>query len=78
MKDESIKTCRFCGRQVRIITWGVYRKIVVDAGPVNVVPAEEGEDFVRLDGSKIRGVEAGIGTAWAEPAYRPHRKTCEA
>lgn len=78
MKDESIKTCRFCGRQVRIITWGVYRKIVVDANQVNVVPAEEGEDFVRPDGSKIRGVEAGIGTAWAEPAYRPHRKTCEA
>lgn len=74
MKEESIKTCRFCGRQVRIITWGVYRKIVVDANPVNVVPAEEGEDFVRPDGSKIRGVEAGTG----EQAYRPHRKTCEA
>ena len=78
MKGDSFKTCRFCGRQIGIITWGVYRKVVVDANPVYVVPAEEGEDFVRIDGSKIRGVEAGVATAWAEPAYRPHRKTCEA
>ena len=77
MKSESFKRCRFCGKQVGIITWGVYRKVVVDAEAVYVVPKEDGEDYVRIDGSKIRGVEAGIGTAGAEPAYRPHRKTCE-
>ena len=77
MKGDSFKRCKFCGKQVAIITWGVYRKIVVDAEAVYVVPKEDGEDYVMIDGRKIRGVEAGIGTAWAEPAYRPHRKTCE-
>ena len=76
MKEE-IRRCRFCGNQIGIITWGVYRKIVVDADAVMVVPAEEGEDFVRIDGSKIRGREVAYEDAVdAEPAYRPHRKTC--
>ena len=73
----SVNKCRYCGKQIGIITWGVYRKIVVDADAVMVVPAEEGEDFVRIDGSKIRGVEVSYEDAVeAEPAYRPHRKTC--
>ena len=73
----SVNKCRYCGRQIGIITWGVYRKIVVDADAVMVVPAEEGEDFVRIDGSKIRGREVAYEDAVeAEPAYRPHRKTC--
>ena len=72
----SVNKCRYCGKQIGIITWGIYRKIVVDADAVMVVPAEEGEDFVRIDGSKIRGVEAEPGTLMTEPAYRPHRKTC--
>ena len=75
MKD-TVKTCRFCGRKISIITWGVYRKIVVDAEAVDVVPDEFGEEFVRIDGSKVRGREADIGTLGAEPAYRIHRKTC--
>ena len=73
----SVNKCRYCGKQIGIITWGIYRKIVVDADAVMVVPAEEGEDFVRIDGSKIRGVEVAYEDAVdAEPAYRPHRKTC--
>ena len=73
----SVNKCRYCGRQIGIITWGVYRKIVVDADAVMVVLAEEGEDFVRIDGSKIRGREVAYEDAVeAEPAYRPHRKTC--
>ena len=73
---DNFKTCKFCGKKVGIITWGVYRKIVVDAEAVDVVPDEFGEEFVRIDGSKIRGWEAEIGTIGAEPAYRQHRKTC--
>lgn len=75
MKD-TVKTCRFCGRKISIITWGVYRKIVVDAEAVDVVPDPEGEEFVRIDGSKVRGLEAEIGTLGAEPAYRIHRTNC--
>ena len=73
----SVNKCRYCGKQIGIITWGVYRKIVVDADAVMVVPDEYGEDFVRIDGSKIRGREVAYEDAVeAEPAYRPHRKTC--
>ena len=75
MKD-STKVCRFCGRKIAIITWGVYRKAVVDAEPVWVRPDPEGEDFVRIDGSKVKASPAEIGTIQAEPAYRMHGKTC--
>ena len=68
--------CKFCGKRIAIITWGVYRKAVVDAEAVAVVPDDEGEDFVRIDGSKIRGREAEPGTIQTEYAYRAHGKTC--
>ena len=76
MKDGT-RVCKFCGREIGVITWGVYRKIVVDAEAVMVLAAEEGEEFVRIDGSKVRGREVEYEEAvLAEPAYRPHRKTC--
>ena len=74
---EGTRVCKFCGREIGVITWGVYRKIVVDAEAVMVLAAEEGEEFVRIDGSKVRGREVEYEEAvLAEPAYRPHRKTC--
>ena len=76
MSRDSVTECRYCGKQIGIITWGVFRKAVVDAEAVDVVPDADGEDFVRIDGSKIRGREAEIGTIGAEPAYRLHRKNC--
>ena len=75
MKD-AIQKCRFCGKQIAVITYGIYRKSVVDAEAVDVVPDENGEDFVRIDGSKIRGREAEIGTLGTEPAYRIHGRSC--
>ena len=76
MRDQSVKPCRKCGEPVSVITWGVYRKILVDAGTVDVVPDAHGEEFVRIDGSKILGKVAEPGTLQTEPAYRPNRKTC--
>lgn len=73
---DAITKCRFCGQLIAIITWGVYRKAVVDAEAVAVVPDENGEDFIRIDGSKILGREAEPGTLQAEYAYRQHGKTC--
>ena len=73
---DSFKNCKFCGKKIGVLTYGVYRKVVVDAEAVDVVPDEFGEEFVRIDGTKIRGREAEIGTIGSEPAYRPHRKTC--
>ena len=37
MKND-IHSCKFCGKKIGIITWGIYRKIVVDAEAVMVVP----------------------------------------
>ena len=77
MRDwDGVKKCKFCGKPITVITYGIYRKSVVDAEAVDVVPDENGEDFVRIDGSKIRGREADIGTLGTEPAYRIHGRSC--
>ncbi len=77
MKESMNKTCRFCGKPIAIITWGVYRKAVVDAVPVWVEANPEGEDYIRIDGSKVRGFEVDyISDSTSEPAYRMHGKSC--
>ena len=75
MKD-TFRLCRECGRPVAVIERGLYRKILVDASPVDMFPDEHGEEFIRLDGSKMRAVPAD---RWdddrkeAEYVFRPHR-----
>lgn len=69
-------TCRKCGREIAVIEFGVYRKAVVDPEVVWVAADPLGEEFVRFDGSKVRGNEADMGTIGAEAAYRLRRKTC--
>lgn len=76
MKNDTFKRCRVCGQRIGIITWGIYRKAIVNAAAVMVVPDPEGEEFIRIDGSKVLAREAEIGAIQAEPAYRLHRKTC--
>ena len=73
---NGMKICRKCGKQISIITWRAYRSVLVDPEAVDVVPDPDGEEFVRNDGSKVRGREADIGTIQTEPAYRMHRTTC--
>ena len=77
MKD-AIQKCRFCGKPIAVITYGIYRKSVVDAEVVDVVPDPKGEEFVRIDGTKVRGreVDPYEHTGPQEPAYRVHRKNC--
>ena len=71
---ETFTKCRKCGRPVGVIERGLYRKILVDAEAVLVAPDELGADYVRIDGSKIKGLEVAYDSnAEAEPAYRPHR-----
>ena len=72
----SFKNCRYCGRPVGIIEARIYRKILVDAEAVSIIPDPKGETFIRITGSKVRGREAEPGTLKTEYAYRPHR--CEA
>lgn len=75
MKD-TVTRCRKCGKPVSVITWGIYRKTLVDAQAVMVVPDPEGEEFLRVDGSKVLAREAEYEVEETEPAYRQHRKTC--
>ena len=76
MRAPAINRCRKCGKPIGIITWGIYRKEVVDAEAVMVVPDPAGEQYMRMDGSKVMAREADYEIDHAEPAYRPHRKTC--
>ena len=77
-KDDGIRTCRECGKPVGIIKFGIYHTAVVDPEPVMVIANPDGEDYVRIDGSKVKAVEVSFMTDLpeAEPAYRQHRKTC--
>ena len=73
MKD-TFRLCRKCGRPVAVIERGLYRKILVDAEAVMVAPDTSGREYVRIDGSKVLGLEVAYDSAMdAEPAYRPHR-----
>ena len=68
-----MKVCRKCGQMIDIIEWGVYRKIVVDAVPYYVIADPDGEQFVRIDGSKVMAKEMPFETDGTEPAYKPHK-----
>ena len=68
-----MKVCRKCGQMIDIIEWGVYRKVVVDAVPYYVMADPDGEQFVRIDGSKLMAKEVPFETSGTEPAYKPHR-----
>ncbi len=73
---DSFKRCRKCGKMIGIIRERAYRKIIVDAEAVNVIPDKLGDIFMRVDGSKMRGIEAPIDKqagAITEYVYRPHR-----
>lgn len=73
MKD-TFRLCRKCGRPVAVIERGIYRKILVDAEAVMVAHDTSGREYVRIDGSKVLGLEVAYDSAVdAEPAYRPHR-----
>ena len=75
--EDGYRTCRKCGKPIGVITWGIYRKSVVDLIPVMVTADPEGEDYVRIDGSKVKAREVAFDSqAPAEPAYRMHRKSC--
>ena len=76
MKD-TFRLCRKCGRPIDIIKERIYRKIIVDAFPVMVLPDPHGNEYIRLDGSKMRGTPAPMDIEHsqeaAEGVFRPHR-----
>ena len=70
---SNMKVCRKCGQMIDIIVCGVYRKTVVDAVPYYVIADQQGEQFMRIDGSKMMAREVPFETEGTEPAYKPHR-----
>ena len=77
MRGQGPIICRKCGKPIMIITWGIYRKTIVDPEAVWVTADAQGEEYVRYDGSKVAATPVGHTiTIGAEPAYRLHRKTC--
>lgn len=74
-----MKLCKKCGKPVEIITQRLYKKIIVDASPVLVMPDPLGEEFIRMDGTKMRGTTQH---RWdddrkiCEGVFRPHYRTC--
>lgn len=75
-KGNGVQLCRKCGKPIGIISERVYRKIVVDADGVEVQPDPLGEEFIRIDGSKVRARvldRYDDGTVEAEYVFRPHR-----
>ena len=76
---SGMQKCRKCGQIIGIIEWGIYRKALVDATAIRVIADPDGEEFIRIDGSKVLAREAeDEQSTRAEFAYRLHRKTCEA
>ena len=68
------RKCRKCGKPIDVITQRLYRKIIVDALPVMVVPDRLGDEYIRLDGSKMRGLIAPMDSnVPAEGVFRVHR-----
>ena len=76
MKASVIKRCRHCGEKIMIIEWAPYRKVLVDAEAVNVRTDPSGEEYVRIDGSKVRGFAVPIDVPNTETAYCPHSRSC--
>ena len=80
MKDIFLK-CRNCGAQVAVIERAIYRKILVDAEAVPVRVSSKGNEFIRIDGSKVRGIpmeifeplQYDLNPSEFEYVYRPHR-----
>lgn len=61
---------------IGIIRERPYRKIIVDADPVTVFPDNLGDVFIRIDGSKMRGIpdtRYDDDRVEAEIVWRQHR-----
>jgi len=74
MREQTTK-CRRCGLPVGILTAGLYRSIVVDLDPVEIVRDETGGEYVLIDGTRTRGREVNtfeLQHPKAEYAYRRH------
>ena len=74
--SDSFKRCRHCGKMIGIIKKWPFGKIIVDADTKFVFPEPDGEIYIRINGTKMRGTES---TRWDddrvedEAVWKPHR-----
>ena len=81
MKKGAFMKCKQCGAQVAVIERAIYRKILVDAEAVPVRVSSKGNEFVRVDGTKVNGIPMEVfeplkyelDTKEFEYVYRPHK-----
>ena len=86
---SNVKRCRKCGKPVSVISFGIYRNVLVDINAIPAVPDMCGEQFIRVDGTKMRGRPVDIeespvlvnsknakASERIEYVYRPHTRTC--
>ena len=78
MKTTTVKICKKCGKEIFILPQRMYRSITVDAEAVPVVADPLGDEFIRVDGTKMkaRALKMDEIVDGEEYAYRPHRWTC--
>ena len=78
MKTTTVKICKKCGKKIFILPQRMYRSITVDAEAVPVVADPLGDEFIRVDGTKVkaRALKFEEEAPGEEYAYRPHRWTC--
>ena len=78
MKTTTVKICKKCGKEIFILPQRMYRSITVDAEAVPVVADPLGDEFIRVDGTKVKARVLKIDeeATGEEYAYRPHRWTC--
>lgn len=78
MKSTPIKICKHCGKEILILSERMYRSIVVDAEAVAVVADPLGDEYIRLNGTKVkaRALKIDEFDNRSEYAYRPHKWTC--
>lgn len=73
---DSFKRCKHCGRMIGIIRVNAYKKIIVDADPVTVHQDRLGDEYIRIDGSRMRGIPDNTYEdcePTAEVVWRRHR-----
>ena len=75
------RTCRGCGAEAIVIkTRTVYKNVLVDAEPVDVIQETGGDLFITADGRAFHGYQAG--DAMDDPdteciqAFIPHKGHC--
>ena len=83
MKD-TFRLCRKCGKPIGVIEARAYRKMLVDAEAVRVIPDPMGEQYITLYGVKVRGREtkmdetAEVNGREIKPEYAYRIHHCEA